>query len=62
MTSKSSFGYIRATFDYPTLNLTQPGLIFGGGSCESFDTQEKTTKELTEACTLFEYHSAQFAR
>lgn len=37
MTSESSFGYIRTTPNYPTLNLTQPGLIFADGLYESFN-------------------------
>jgi hypothetical protein len=38
MVSESSFGYIRTTPNYPTLNLTQPGLIFADGLYESFNS------------------------
>src|SRR5439155_24871890 len=38
MTSESSFGHIRPTTNYPTLNLTQPGLIFADGLYESFNS------------------------
>jgi hypothetical protein len=38
MTSESSFGYIRTTPNYPTLNLTQPGLTFADGLYEPFNS------------------------
>lgn len=38
MTSQSSFGFIRTTPNYPTLNHTQPGLGFADGSFESFNS------------------------
>ncbi|MGA9056478.1 MAG: TonB-dependent receptor [Terriglobia bacterium] len=38
MTSESSFGFIRTTPEYPTLNQTQPGLNFADGLYESFNS------------------------
>ena len=38
MTSESSFGFIRTTPDYPTLNRTQPGMNFADGLYESFNS------------------------
>jgi hypothetical protein len=38
MTSESSFGFIRATPNYPPLNLTQPGMNFADGLYESFNS------------------------
>jgi hypothetical protein len=37
MASESSFGFIRTTPNYPTLNHTQPGLGFADGLFESFN-------------------------
>ena len=42
MVSESSFGYIRTTPNYPTLNLTQPGLTFADGLYESFNSAAGT--------------------
>ena len=38
MTSESSFGFIRATPNYPPLNQTQPGMNFADGLYESFNS------------------------
>lgn len=38
LVSESSFGYIRTTPNYPTLNLTQPGLVFSDGLYEPFNS------------------------
>jgi hypothetical protein len=38
MTSESSFGFIRTTPEYPTLNRTQPGMNFADGLYESFNS------------------------
>ena len=38
MTSESSFGFIRTTPNYPTLNQTQPGMNFADGLFESFNS------------------------
>jgi len=42
MTSESSFGFIRATPNYPPLNLTQPGMNFADGLYESFNSAAGT--------------------
>ena len=41
-TSVSSFGFIRSTPSFPTINHVQPGLTFGDGSYEAFNSAAGT--------------------
>jgi hypothetical protein len=42
LTSASSFGFIRATPLFPSINATQPGLVFGDGLYEPFNSAAGT--------------------
>ena len=42
LTSESSFGFIRSTPLFPSINATQPGLVFGDGLYEPFDSAAGT--------------------
>ena len=42
LTSVSSFGFIRSTPSFPTINHVQPGLTFGDGSYEAFNSAAGT--------------------
>ncbi|MGH9450154.1 MAG: carboxypeptidase regulatory-like domain-containing protein [Terriglobia bacterium] len=42
LTSESSFGFIRATPLFPAINQTQPGLMFGDGLYEPFNSASGT--------------------